>query len=255
MAEIIYGRNPVWEALKARLKFEKILVAENATDPRLLEIIARAQKAGIFVQRAPLKKLAEIAGAVNSQGVVGLIHQQRYDDLDDILKISSARQEPPLLALLDGLEDPHNLGAIIRAADGAGIHGLILPKRRTVGLTSGAMKSSAGAAAHVRLAQVTNLNQCIDQLKKKNIWIAGADQNARQLYYEADLSGALGIVVGGEGKGLHRLVKEKCDFLVKIPMYGKVNSLNAAVAAALIFFEARRQRSAPSATPPPPRLP
>jgi 23S rRNA (guanosine2251-2'-O)-methyltransferase len=244
MADIIYGRNPVLEALKARLKFEKILVVENSNDPRLSEIIARAQRAGIYVQRLPLNKLAEIAGAANSQGVVGLIHQQTYDDLDDILKISSARQEPPLLALLDGLEDPHNLGAIIRAADGAGLHGLILPKRRAVGLTAGAMKSSAGAAAHVRIAQVTNLNQCIDELKKQNIWIAGADQNARQLYYEADLSGALGIVVGGEGKGLHRLVKENCDFLVKIPMYGKVNSLNAAVAAALIFFEARRQRAA-----------
>jgi 23S rRNA (guanosine2251-2'-O)-methyltransferase len=242
MAEIIYGRNPVLEALKARLKFEKILIAENQNDTRISEIESRAAGAGVFVQRVPPKRLAELAGNANSQGVIAFVHAQSYATVEEILQKSSAAGEPPLLALLDGLEDPHNLGAIIRAADGAGLHGLILPKRRSVGLTGAVAKTSAGAVAHMQVAQVSNLSQCIDQLKQRNIWIVGADESAEKPYYEADLSGALGIVVGGEGEGLHRLVREKCDFLVKIPMYGSVNSLNAAVAAAVIFFEARRQR-------------
>ncbi|HEX9655103.1 MAG TPA: 23S rRNA (guanosine(2251)-2'-O)-methyltransferase RlmB [bacterium] len=243
MSEIIYGRNPVLEALRARLKFEKILLADHLDASRVAEILSLAKRAGIFVQRLPQKRLIEIAGA-DSQGIVGLVHPQTYAEVDDILKKGGRLQETPFLALLDGLEDPHNLGAVIRAADGAGVHGLILPKRRSVGLTGAVAKSSAGASAHVLIAQVTNLNNCIEELKEKNIWLVGADQTADKLYYEADLSGALGVVIGGEGKGLHRLVKEKCDFLVKIPMYGRVNSLNAAVAAALIFFEARRQRNA-----------
>lgn len=243
MAEIIYGRNPVLEALKAHLKFDKILISEKIDPERVSEILGQAKDAGIFVQRVPPKKIIAIAGDVVSQGIIGIVHSQNYAEVGDILAKSLDLQEPPLLGLLDGLEDPHNLGAILRAADGAGVHGLILPKHRSVGLTGAVAKTSAGAVAHVPVAQVTNLNQCIEDLKEKNIWIVGADQAAEKSYYGADLSGALGIVIGGEGNGLHRLVKEKCDFLVKIPMFGRVNSLNAAVAGAIIFFEARRQRS------------
>ncbi len=242
MAEIVYGRNPVLEALKARLKFDKILIAETQEGTRISEILARAKNAGIYVHRVPLQKIIAITGDVATQGVIGFVHTQSYAAVEDILTKSQKLQEPPLLALLDGLEDPHNLGAILRAADGAGFHGLILPKHRSVGLSGTVAKTSAGAVAHVPVAQVTNLNQCIEELKEKNIWIVGADQAAKQPFYEADLSGALGIVIGGEGKGLHRLVKEKCDFLIKVPMFGRVNSLNASVAAAIIFFEARRQR-------------
>lgn len=242
MVEMIYGRNPILEALKARQKFDKIMIAENLEGERIAEILARAKSFGVFVQRVPPKKIAAMASGAATQGVIGFVHTQTYAAVEDILARSQELREPPLLALLDGLQDPQNLGAVLRAADGAGVHGVILPKRRSAGLTGAVAKTSAGAVAHVLVAQATNLNQCIDQLKAKNIWMVGADQSAAQAYYDADLSGAVGIVIGGEEKGLHRLVKEKCDFLVRIPMFGKVNSLNAAVAAAVIFFEARRQR-------------
>ncbi len=242
MANIIYGRNPVFEALKAGWKFEKIVIAEHAEGHKIYEILALAGKLGIYVQQVSSKKLMEIAKQANSQGVLAYVHSQVYANPEDILQRCQQLNEPPFLALLDGVEDPHNLGAIVRTADGAGLHGIILPKRRSAGLTSTVAKTSAGASAHVLIVQVTNLSYTMDELKERNVWLVGADQNADQIYYEADLSGALGIVIGAEGSGLHRLVKEKCDFLVKIPMYGKLNSLNVSVAAALIFFEARKQR-------------
>ncbi|MFQ5863878.1 MAG: 23S rRNA (guanosine(2251)-2'-O)-methyltransferase RlmB [bacterium] len=242
MPEIIYGRNSVLEALRAGQKIEKILIAAEVKGPKIFEILNQAKKHRVPIDKAPKKILDQVAGTQKSQGVVALVPSQPFATVEDILSRSQQLNEPPLLALLDGIEDPHNFGAILRAADGARVHGVILPKRRSVGLTSTVAKTSAGASAHVLIAQVSNLNYTIEQLKSKNIWIAGADQNADQIYYEAELSGPLGLVIGAEGHGLHRLVKEKCDFLVKIPMYGKINSLNASVAAALLFFEARRQR-------------
>ncbi len=243
MSEIIYGRKPVLEVLRSGKKIEKILIDKNLSRSKINEILTQAKKLQIPVEKISAKLLFKITGIEKNQGVAAIIPSFEYASLSDILAISVKRQEPHFLALLDGIEDPHNLGAIIRSAEGAGVHGIIIPERRAVGLTATVAKTSAGALAYVPVAQVSNLNYTIDSLKKQNIWIIGADQNAQQIYYEADFTLPLGIVIGSEGKGLHRLVKEKCDFLVKIPMYGQVNSLNASVAAALLFFEVRRQRS------------
>ncbi|RMD94725.1 MAG: 23S rRNA (guanosine(2251)-2'-O)-methyltransferase RlmB [Calditrichaeota bacterium] len=243
MSEIIYGRKPVLEVLRSGKKIEKILIDKNLSRSKINEILTQAKKLQIPVEKISAKLLFKITGIEKNQGVAAIIPSFEYASLSDILAISVKRQEPHFLALLDGIEDPHNLGAIIRSAEGAGVHGIIIPERRAVGVTATVAKTSAGALAYVPVAQVSNLNYTIDSLKKQNIWIIGADQNAQQIYYEADFTLPLGIVIGSEGKGLHRLVKEKCDFLVKIPMYGQVNSLNASVAAALLFFEVRRQRS------------
>ncbi len=242
MSEIIYGRNPIIEAIRAGISIEKILIAEEIKGQVISEIISLAKKSGVQIERVSKQKLGERTNNFKTQGVVAFIKAESYASLEDILLKSEELDEPPLLALLDGIEDPQNLGAIIRSADGAGLHGIILPKRRSASLTSTVAKTSAGASSYVLTAQVSNLNYTIDALKKKNIWIAGTDQNANQSFTEADLTGPLAIVIGAEGQGMHRLVKENCDFLVSVPMFGKMNSLNASVAAALLFFEARRQR-------------
>ena len=242
MSEIIYGRNPVIEAIRAGKPVEKILIAATIKGQIITEITALARKNNVSVERISKQKLGEHAKNFNTQGVIAFIKSQSYASIEDILSKSKELNEPPLLAILDGIEDPHNLGAIIRSSEGAGLHGSILPKRRSAGLTSIVTKTSAGASNYVLTAQVSNLNYTIDNLKKNNVWIAGTDQNAGQHFTEVDLSGPLAIVIGAEGSGIHRLVKEKCDFLVSIPMFGKMNSLNASVAAALLFFEARRQR-------------
>ncbi len=242
MPEIIYGRNPVIEAIRAGKSVEKVLIAEEIKGQIITEITALARRNNVSVERISKQKLGEQAKNFNTQGVIAFIKSQSYASIEDILNKSKELNEPPLLALLDGIEDPHNLGAIIRSAEGAGLHGIILPKKRSAGLTSTVTKTSAGASNYVLTAQVSNLNYTIDNLKKNNVWIAGADQNAAQHFTEVDLSGPLAIVIGAEGRGIHRLVKENCDFLVSIPMFGKMNSLNASVAAALLFFEARRQR-------------
>ena len=243
MAIIIYGPNPVFESLHSKRTVEKLLILAGSRNKRLLDIENLAVKKGIYVQRVNREKLFEISGTDKNQGIVAFLKEENEATVQDILNLSEKLNEPPLIALLDGIEDPHNLGAIIRSADGAGFHGIILPKRRSVGVTATVVKTSAGASNHVLSAQVSNLSYTIDELKDKGIWFVGADQSGGQIYTEVDLTGALGVVIGAEGQGLHRLVKEKCDFLVKIPMYGKVNSLNASVAAALLFFEVRRQRN------------
>jgi 23S rRNA (guanosine2251-2'-O)-methyltransferase len=244
MSEIIYGRNPILEALRADQELAVILISESIQGAKTKEIRSLAHSKRVPTKTVPPSKLLELAGNAKTQGMAAFVADQPYSTLNDILERASQRNEAPLLALLDGIEDPHNLGAILRSADGAGAHGVIIPNRRAVGLTATVAKSSAGAAAHVLTSRVSNLGHVIDKLKAQNVWIVGADQGAKQAYFEADLSGGLGIVIGGEGHGLHRLIKERCDFLVTIPMVGRVNSLNASVAAALLFFEARRQRQA-----------
>ncbi len=243
MQEIIYGRNPVTEMLRASAKdVERVVLLAGVRDGRLLEISSLAQKQGIALEARKKFELDRLVGHGKHQGVAAVIRLPGYVDVGQLLRTAAARNEPALLAILDGIEDPHNLGAILRSADGAGLHGVVIPKKRAVGLTATVAKTSAGAMAHMKMAQVTNLSRAMDMLKEEGVWFVGADQEARQDYTEADLGGPLGIVVGAEGKGLRRLVKEKCDFLVRIPMFGKINSLNASVAAALLFFEARRQR-------------
>jgi 23S rRNA (guanosine2251-2'-O)-methyltransferase len=242
MPRVIYGRNPVREALEAGEAIEKVILAQGIHG-RIIEAIRfQARRRGIRTEEMERRKLEELVGSEHTQGVAAFLSEGRYRELIDILNISRERDEPPLIALLDGIEDPRNLGAIIRSAEGAGVHGVVIPKRRAVSLTETVAKTSAGAVAYMAVAQVSNMAQAIKQLKDEGMWIVGADPEGDEIYYRADLTGPLGIVIGGEGKGMRRLVKEKCDFLVRIPLKGKVTSLNASVAAALLFFEARRQR-------------
>lgn len=242
MSEPIHGIFPVFEALRAGIEMERILISRSANKKQIADLLRLARRKGVPIIEKAKQDLNDLVDG-NTQGIVAYVKASPYVSVQTILQESEKRGEPPFLALLDGIEDPHNLGAILRSADGVGVHGVIIPQKRSAGLTGTVAKTSAGASLHVKTAQVANLSFTIEALKQQNIWFVGADQQAELLYTEADLTGALGIVVGGEGSGLHRLVKAKCDFLVKIPMRGKVNSLNASVAAALLFFEVRRQRS------------
>ncbi len=240
MSKLAIGRNQVKEALKASL-VEKVFVAKGTKD--VGEIRRAASAGGIPLVEVNRRKLEELAGGERHQGIIAAISGVPYTDIAAILDTARARGEPPLVALLDEIQDPHNLGAIIRSAEAAGVHGVVITKRRAAGVTEAAFRASAGAAAHVPVAKVANLKNAVEALKKERVWIVGADQEAPEVYNEADLTGPLGIVIGGEGKGLRRLIREHCDFTVKIPMSGKVNSLNASVAAALMFFEVKRQRA------------
>jgi len=239
---IIYGRNPVLEAIKARAPVEKILLAEHLKGRVIEDIKSRARKEGIKIEKAERNRLDQLAGTGDHQGVIAFLPEKDYCSVEEILQMAQKRGEPPFITLLDEVQDPQNLGAIIRSAEGAGVHGVIIPKRRAVGLTEVVAKASAGAIEHIPVARVENLVGALRQLKGEGIWIFGADQNGETLYYQADFSGPVGIVIGSEGRGIRRLIRENCDFLIRIPMYGRIDSLNASVAAALIFYEVRRQR-------------
>lgn len=239
----LLGRNPILEALRAGRPINKIMIAKGSTIVSLKEILALAKERNIVVQYVEKKQLEFLAEGGNHQGIIAQAAAKEYVEWEDVLIEVQQKGETPLFLLLDGVEDPHNLGAILRTADAAGVHCVIIPKHRAVPLTSGVAKASAGAIEYVAVAKVTNLAQTIDEMKKKGLWLAGTDQDADQVYYQADLQGPLGIVMGSEGKGLGKLVKEKCDFLIGIPMKGKVNSLNVSVAASLVLYEVVRQRS------------
>jgi len=239
---VIFGYNPVLEIIRAGANIQKLLVATGRRDERISRLIREAEKRGVKLLEVDRNELGEISGTTKHQGVLAFVSDFNPAGIEDILAVSKAKSQPAFVSLLDGIEDPHNLGAIIRSADGAGADGIVLPKNRSARITGTVAKTSAGALVHMKVASVTNLARTIDELKDEDIWFVGADQDSEQNYTEIDLTGPIGIVVGAEGKGMHRLIKEKCDFLVKIPMFGKVNSLNASVAAALLFFEVRRQR-------------
>lgn len=239
---IIYGRNPVLEAIKARFPVERILLAEHLKGKVIEDIKSRARKEGIRIERAGRNRLDQLAGTRDHQGVIAFLPEKDYCSVEEILQLAQKKGEPPFIALLDEIQDPQNLGAIIRSAEGAGVHGIIIPKRRAVGLTEVVAKASAGAIEHMSVARVENLMEALQQLKGEGIWIFGADKNGETPYYQADFSGPVGIVIGSEGRGIRRLIRENCDFLIRIPMYGRIDSLNASVAAALIFYEVRRQR-------------
>ena len=242
MPNIISGKNPVLEALEAGQAINKIYLASGPKNPVDRKIMQLARQNGIPVREVDRRKLAEIAGHDKTQGVVAVVMEYAYASIEDIFKHSQSRNEAPLLAILDEIQDPHNFGAIIRSAEAFGFHGIIISKDRSVGITETVVKTSAGAVAHLPIARVNNLATTIKELKKNNVWIAGTDQEANDSYFAADLNRSLAILIGSEGKGMRRLVKESCDFLVRIPMVGKINSLNASVAAALVFCEARKQR-------------
>ena len=242
MYSYIYGRNPVLEWLRAGYPAEKLLVSRELGGVALQEISKLAAAGPIAVESLPRNELARVAGSDNHQGVAARVTLPDYVEVDDILAIAAGRNEPPLIALLDCIQDPHNFGAILRTAEGAGVHGVLIPKDNAAPMTPAVFKASAGAAAHVAVARITNLSRTMAELKEKGFWFTGADEEGSKLYTELDLRGPTGLVLGSEGKGLRRLVREECDFVARIPLRGKVSSLNVSVAAALLFFEARRQR-------------
>ena len=239
-ASVIMGKNPVLEAIKSGHTIEKIMIAKGA-EKSMGQIVAAAKDGGIPIYYAERERLDKPAEGGRHQGVLAYVSEYDYVELSDILKRAEERGETPFLVILDGIEDPHNLGAIMRSADGAGAHGIIIPKRRAAGITSVVAKVSAGAVEYMPVARVSNLVRTIEQLKEEGFWIAAADMGDVP-YYKADLRGKIALVIGNEGSGISRLVKENCDFVVSLPMKGGVSSLNAASAAAILLYEICRQR-------------
>ncbi len=240
-ANIIVGRNPVIEAVKNGREIDKLLV--SATEGSMIKLLAQARDKGIPVMRVEKAALDRIAPGQAHQGVAAYISPYEYAELDDIFAKAEAAGEEPFIVILDNLEDPHNLGAIMRTAECAGAHGIIIPKRRACGLTDVVAKASAGAIEYMPCVRVTNIAQTIEELKERGIWVAACDMGGQE-YYKADLTGKLAVVVGSEGFGISKLVREKCDFVVSMPMLGKITSLNASNAAAVIIYEVRKQRTA-----------
>ncbi|NGP45824.1 23S rRNA (guanosine(2251)-2'-O)-methyltransferase RlmB [Bacillaceae bacterium SIJ1] len=239
--EWITGKNPVIEALRAGRSMEKIWIQKGAQKGQMKQVFSLAKEAGLVIQEVPKQKLDQLTDQAH-QGVAALVAAYVYSSIDDILKRAADRGEPPFLLLLDELEDPHNLGSILRTADASGVHGVIIPKRRAVGLTQTVAKTATGALEYVPVARVTNLSRTIEDLKKQGVWIAGTAAEAEADYRTLDAGLPLGLVIGNEGKGMSRIVREKCDFLIRLPMVGHVSSLNASVAASLLMYEVYRKR-------------
>ncbi|HOO25521.1 MAG TPA: 23S rRNA (guanosine(2251)-2'-O)-methyltransferase RlmB [Clostridiales bacterium] len=241
-ADLIIGRQAVTEALRAGRTIDSVLIARGERGGSLGKIIADCKEKGIVVKDADKKKLDFLCGHQNHQGIVAFTAVKEYSSLEDIFDLAKSRGEAPFIIICDELEDPHNLGAIIRTAEAAGAHGVLVPKRRSASLSYAVGKASAGAVEYMPVARVTNLAAAIDDLKSKGLWIYGADMGG-MVWSEYDYTGACALVIGSEGKGLSRLVREKCDFIVSLPMKGKINSLNASVAAGILMFEVAGQRS------------
>lgn len=239
---IIEGRNAVTEALRAGTPIDKVYLARGETDAALGHIAAKARERGIAVVDCDRRKLDSMSVTHSHQGVIAVAAVREYAEVEDILKAAADRGEPPLIVVCDELSDPHNLGAVIRTAECAGAHGVIIPKRRSAGLTAVVAKTSAGAVSYVPVARVANLTACLKELKEAGVWVFGTAADADRAIYDADLKGPTAIVIGSEGDGMSRLVAENCDFLVSIPMKGQLNSLNASAAAAILLYEAVRQR-------------
>ena len=240
---MLEGRNAVTEALSAGRTIDKLFVADGDTDRALGRICAMAKQAGAVVVPTDRRKLDYMSATGAHQGVIAMVAAHDYASIDDILKKAQDAGEPPLIVICDELSDPHNLGAIIRTAECAGAHGIIIPKRRSVGLTAVVGKASAGALEYMPVARVSNITAAIDTLKKAGVWIYGTAAEGSTTLYKADLKGAAAIVIGNEGQGMSRLVSDSCDFKVSIPMKGSISSLNASAAAAIMLYEAVRQRS------------
>ncbi|NLI60342.1 MAG: 23S rRNA (guanosine(2251)-2'-O)-methyltransferase RlmB [Clostridiales bacterium] len=238
----VEGRNPVLEVFRSGRTVDKLLVAQGSRQGSILEIINKAKKEGIVIQEVNRRRLDELSQTGGAhQGVIAFVTPYSYVSLDHILERASAKDEWPFVIVLDQITDPHNLGSIIRTAESCGAHGIVIPKRRAVSLTPAAIKASAGAVEFMPIAKVTNISDALETLKGRGLWVAGADMDG-ELYTSKDLTGPMALVVGSEGRGLGRLVKEKCDFLVSIPQKGRISSLNASVAAAVIMYEMVRQR-------------
>ena len=239
--EMIAGKNPVLEALRAGREINKVWIAEGVKKTGVEELLDLARERGVLVQFVPKQKIDKLAE--NHQGIVASVAAYNYAELDDLFAVAKAKNEDPFFLILDELEDPHNLGSIMRTADAIGVHGIIIPKRRAVGLTAVVAKASTGAIEHVPVVRVTNLAQTVDELKERGIWIAGTDAKGSADYRKMDATLPLAIIIGSEGRGMARLLKDKCDFLYHLPMIGHVTSLNASVAAALLMYEVYRKRT------------
>nr|WP_326171636.1 23S rRNA (guanosine(2251)-2'-O)-methyltransferase RlmB [uncultured Oscillibacter sp.] len=239
---IIEGRNAVIEALRAGTAIDKIYLQKGETDRTLGHIASKARAGGVVVVEADRRKLDAMSRTHAHQGVIALAAVREYASVEDILRSAADREEPPLIVVCDEISDPQNLGAIIRTAECAGAHGVVIPKRRSAGLTAVVAKTSAGAVAHVPVARVPNIPSLLKELKKQGVWVFGTAADGSTALYGADLKGPAAIVIGSEGDGMTRLAAENCDFLVSIPMRGKLSSLNASAAAAILLYEAVRQR-------------
>ncbi len=238
----VVGRNPVLELLKTEKQIDKIYILKGDLKGSIKKIIGAAKDRGIIIQEVDKMKLEEISAGELHQGVAALVSGFKYSSLEDILKKAEEEDESPFIVILDGIEDPHNLGAIIRTCECAGVHGVIIPKRRAARVNQTVYKASAGAVNHVLVSEVTNISNTIEDLKERGLWIYGADLKGQNYYYNESLKGAIALVIGNEGKGMSRLVSEKCDVLIKIPMFGKISSLNASTSAAILIYEVIRQK-------------
>jgi len=238
----VEGRNAVLELLESGKDINKIFVAKGEKHGSINKIIAIAKEKRVIVVEKDRKQLEEMAQTENFQGVIAIVPPFEYSEISDILETAKERQEDAFVLILDGIEDPHNLGSIIRTAETAGVHGIIIPKRRAVAVNSTVNKVSCGAAQYMKIARVTNISDAIEELKREGLWVCGTDIETEKYYYNQDLTGPLAIVIGNEGKGMSDKVKKNCDFLVKIPMKGKVESLNAAVSTGIVVYESVKQR-------------
>ncbi len=238
----VEGRNSVLELLESKKDINKIFVTKGEKHGSINKIIAIAKERRIIIVEKDRRQMEQIAQTNNYQGVIAIVPPFEYCEIEDILEEAKSRNEDPFVLILDGIEDPHNLGSIIRTAETAGVHGIIIPKRRAASVNATVNKTSAGAVEHMKIARVTNISDSIQKLKDAGLWICGTDINTQTYYYNQDLTGPLGIVIGNEGSGMSEKVRKNCDFLVKIPMKGKVTSLNASVSTGIVVYEAVKQR-------------
>lgn len=243
MPEYIWGRNPVTETLHAGRKVKRIFLADGQREaPSIAAIIQEAQCRNIPIETVPRARLDQLSRGAVHQGCLAQVEERKYVSVDDILAHAEHLQQEPFLLILDAIQDVNNLGSLLRTAEAAGVHGVIIPLHRAAEINATVVKSAAGATEHLLIAQETNLTQTIEYLKKQQIWVVGLAGEAQTLYTQADLTGPLALVVGNEGKGISRLVREHCDLLIKLPMHGHINSLNAAVAGSIALYEALHQR-------------
>ncbi|MBV9228113.1 MAG: 23S rRNA (guanosine(2251)-2'-O)-methyltransferase RlmB [Chloroflexi bacterium] len=243
MPEYIWGRNPVMETLHSIRRVKRILLAEGQREsPAIMSIVQEAEQRHIPIEVVPRARLDQLSRGAVHQGCLALVEERKYASADQLLAHAEHKNEAPFLLILDAIQDVNNLGSLLRTAEAAGVHGVIIPQHRAAEVNATVVKTAAGATEHLLIAQETNLTRTIEFLKKRNIWVVGLAGEAETLYNKADLTGPLALVVGNEGKGISRLVREHCDLLIKLPMYGYVNSLNAAVAGSIALYEALRQR-------------
>ena len=243
MSDYIFGRNVVLEALESEREVEKIYILKGDLKGSINKIIGKAKSKGVPISEIDKNKLSDMSDGIVHQGVCALVSEFKYSTIDDILNIAKEKKEDNFIIILDEIEDPHNFGAIIRSCEAAGAHGIIVTKRNQAPVTSVVQKTSAGAINHIKIAKVSNISDTILKLQKENIWVYGACGEAEKKYTELDLNGNIALVIGNEGKGIGQLIRKRCDFLVKLPMLGKVSSLNASNACAVLVYEALRQRN------------